>query len=93
MGMTLIKQSDDKFGLFDTHYDRIFVIDATDEELIQVWKTRAALRAEAEMREWLEEVKTGKYRLHEKPISLQKALKMHTFDMTQDFDKILKSIK
>lgn len=93
MGMQLIKQPDNKFGLFDHYNDRIFLIDATDEELVEVWKTRAALRAEAEMRQWLKEVKTGKYRLHEKPISLKKALSMHTFDMKQDFDKMLKSIK
>ncbi len=87
MGTQMIKQDDGKFGLFSTISDRIYAIDCDEAEMIQIWKDRAAERAEEEMKRWLEETK-GKRPAMSKPITLKQALRDHQF---HDNPKLLES--
>jgi hypothetical protein len=59
MASAIIKQEDGKFGLFTTVSDTIYAFDCDEKEMVRIWKERAAERAEQEMKQWLEEVKTG----------------------------------
>ena len=75
MGTQIIKQPDGRFGLFSTYSDRIYAYDMTEEDMVEVWKKRAASQAEEEMRKWLAEIEAD--HPHSKPISLDEALKDH----------------
>lgn len=78
MGMKIIKDGD-KFGLFSTISDRIIAIDCDEAEMVQIWKDRAAERAEKEMKEWLAEVKGEKPHMPNtgEVLTVKKALKDH----------------
>ena len=78
MGMRMFKQDDGKYGLFSTFDDRICAIDCDEEEMIQLWRERAANRAEQEMRDWIAETK-GERPRHSNPMTLKQALKEHKF--------------
>lgn len=81
MGYKLIVQDDDKFGLFNGMSDRVVIIDQTEDELVAVWKERAAERAEQEMREWIADAKKTSSRYPK--TTLKQALKDHQFLSTK----------
>lgn len=101
MGTRIIKQDDGKFGLFSTVSDRVWAIDCTEDEMVEIWKERAAEEAEYKMREWLADVQ-GKGRRQTNSMTLQESLEVHKFlseDCVErnpeyqsefDFDKLLK---
>ena len=76
MGLRIILQENGNYGLFSTISDRISALDCTEAELIQIWRDRAAERAEEEMKGWLEDIKEG--RMHG-TMTAKEALKTHKF--------------
>ncbi len=103
MGTRIIKQDDGKFGLFSTVSDRVWAIDCNEDEMVEIWKERAAEKAEHEMREWLADVQgKGKGQRRDNSMTLQESLEVHQFlseDCVErnpeyqsefDFDKLLK---
>lgn len=83
MGMRMIKQDNGKFGLFSTFDDRIKAFDLSEEEMIEIWKERAAIRAEEEMKDWLAEAK-GERPRHSTPMTTKQALEKHRFIENRD---------
>jgi hypothetical protein len=79
MGTKLIVQDDGKFGLWTTFSDQIYALDCSEEEIIQIWRERAAERAEQEMRDWIAEARGEKPGVPGSRMTLKEALKSHLF--------------
>lgn len=79
MGTRIIRQDDGKYGLFSTISDRIYAIDCTREEMIQIWRERAVRRAEQEMSDWLDSLEDHRHFRASETLTLNEALKKHTF--------------
>lgn len=77
MSTNIIKEPDGKYGLFATIGSRIFAFNRTPEELIEIWKRRAARQAEQEMRQWLADINDDQH--PDKPMSLEEALQTHQY--------------
>lgn len=78
MPTRLILMPDGKFGLFSTVSDRIWAIDCTEADVINIWKAKAARSAEDEMRQWLKEAKE-RGTAAGGCMSLEEALQEHVF--------------
>ena len=72
---TKIIQDGNKFGLFSTFSDRIWALDLTEEEMIELWAKQAAHRAREEMRKWLDDLKDERH--WQEPMTLDEALENH----------------
>lgn len=82
MGTRVIIQENGQFGLYSTISDRIEAFDCDEAEMIEIWKERAASKAEQEMKDWLAAIKSdGRHfpRYNEATITIKKALKNHNF--------------
>jgi len=96
MGMKIITQPDGKYGLFSTYSDTIIAIDCDEEEMIRIWRDRAAAEAEREMKSWLAQARGEEPRIWAEPLTLKQALKDHLFHGEKDkaeWDQMIKERK
>ncbi len=75
MGTRLIVQPDGQFGFFSTVSDSIWALNCDEEEIIRLWKERAAERAEEEIKDWLAEARGEKWGPENSRMTLAEALK------------------
>lgn len=84
--MRMIIQDDGKLGLFCNITGAITAIDCTEEEMIEIWKEEAIKKAEREMKNWIDGVKTNRYN----SMTLQEALENHiVHNHDKDFERII----